>query len=124
MRGRHSIALLKFGTGELDKTLIAGNLLDELHLWVFPVIAGSGERLMDGLIDTRTSIWPTPTRWTMGSWYTYSRQKMPTSPQMGEGPLRLSPSRRMPGASRSGQRGQRRPLKVRVLRRATPSGSS
>jgi dihydrofolate reductase len=52
LKAETSGTLLKFGTGELDKTLIAGNLLDELHLWVFPVIAGSGERLMDGLIDT------------------------------------------------------------------------
>ncbi|UUZ60701.1 dihydrofolate reductase family protein [Nocardioides sp. B-3] len=40
--------LLKFGTGELDQTLLARGLLDELHLWVFPVIAGKGDRLLDG----------------------------------------------------------------------------
>ncbi|MEU2944075.1 dihydrofolate reductase family protein [Nocardiopsis alba] len=41
--------LLKFGTGEPDHTLIEHGLVDELHLWVFPVIAGGGERLLDGL---------------------------------------------------------------------------
>ena len=41
--------LLKFGTGELDRTLLARGLLDELHLWTFPVIAGSGDRLLEGL---------------------------------------------------------------------------
>ncbi|MGQ0840996.1 dihydrofolate reductase family protein [Actinokineospora sp.] len=44
--------LLKFGTGELDQTLLGSRLLDELHLWVFPVIAGKGDRLLDSLIDT------------------------------------------------------------------------
>jgi dihydrofolate reductase len=41
--------LLKFGTGELDRTLLEHGLIDELHLWIFPVIAGSGERLLDGI---------------------------------------------------------------------------
>jgi dihydrofolate reductase len=37
--------LLKYGTGELDRVLLPARLVDELHLWVFPVIAGGGERL-------------------------------------------------------------------------------
>jgi dihydrofolate reductase len=41
--------LLKYGTGELDKTLSAGRLVDEFHFWVFPVVAGQGDRLFDGL---------------------------------------------------------------------------
>lgn len=43
--------ILKFGTGELDRTLLEHRLLDELHLWVFPVVAGKGQRLLDGLVD-------------------------------------------------------------------------
>lgn len=42
--------ILKFGTGSLDRTLIENRLIDELHLWVFPVIAGGGDRLLDGLV--------------------------------------------------------------------------
>ncbi len=41
--------LLKFGTGVLDKTLIEHGLVDEFHFWVFPVIAGTGDRLLDGM---------------------------------------------------------------------------
>jgi dihydrofolate reductase len=37
--------LLKYGTGELDRVLLPARLIDELHLWVFPVIAGGGARL-------------------------------------------------------------------------------
>lgn len=40
--------ILKYGTGELDRTLIGNGLVDEFHFWVFPVIAGSGQRLLDG----------------------------------------------------------------------------
>ena len=41
--------ILKFGTGEVDRTLLEHGLIDELHLWVFPVVAGSGERLLEGI---------------------------------------------------------------------------
>jgi dihydrofolate reductase len=41
--------LLKFGTGEFSKTLLEHKLVDEYHLWIFPVIAGGGDRLFDGL---------------------------------------------------------------------------
>jgi dihydrofolate reductase len=52
--------ILKFGSGELDKTLLEHGLLDELSLWKVPVVVGEGERLFDGieatfqLIETRT----------------------------------------------------------------------
>ena len=41
--------LLKFGTGELDRTLLDHRLVDEYHFWMFPVIAGEGDRLGDHL---------------------------------------------------------------------------
>jgi dihydrofolate reductase len=44
--------LLKFGTGELDRTLLEHDLVDEFHFWFFPVLAGGGQRLIDG-IDMR-----------------------------------------------------------------------
>lgn len=44
-------SLLKFGTGELDRTLLEHKLVDEYHFWIFPVLAGTGERLFAG-VDT------------------------------------------------------------------------
>jgi dihydrofolate reductase len=41
--------IVKYGTGELDKALAARQLVDEFHFWVFPVVAGQGDRLFDGL---------------------------------------------------------------------------
>ena len=41
--------IVKYGTGELDKALVEHRLVDEFHFWVFPVVAGRGDRLFDGL---------------------------------------------------------------------------
>jgi dihydrofolate reductase len=41
--------IVKYGTGELDKALAERRLVDEFHFWVFPVVAGQGDRLFDGL---------------------------------------------------------------------------
>jgi dihydrofolate reductase len=48
-RLKESENLLKYGTGELDRTLLEHDLVDELHLWYFPVLAGGGRRLIEGL---------------------------------------------------------------------------
>lgn len=44
--------LLKFGTGPFSQELIEAGLLDELHLWVFPFVAGGGDALLPGLAVT------------------------------------------------------------------------
>jgi dihydrofolate reductase len=49
-------SLLKFGTGELDRTLIQNGLVEEFHLWYFPVIAGGGQRLIDGIETTHLQL--------------------------------------------------------------------
>ena len=41
--------LLKYGTGEFSKTLLDAELVDEYHLWLFPVLAGSGDHLFEGV---------------------------------------------------------------------------
>ena len=43
--------IMKYGTGQLDRTLISHGLIDEFHFSVFPMTVGSGPRLFDG-IDT------------------------------------------------------------------------
>jgi dihydrofolate reductase len=54
-------SILKFGTGQLDRTLLGHGLLDELHLWIFPVVAGAGERLLEGVTMTRLKLLDTTT---------------------------------------------------------------
>ena len=44
--------IIKYGTGELDRTLIEQGLVDEFHFWLFPYAAGSGDRLLDGITTT------------------------------------------------------------------------
>ncbi|GAB3658143.1 dihydrofolate reductase family protein [Glycomyces tarimensis] len=45
--------ILKWGTGELDRTLIDHGLVDEFHFWYFPVVVGAGKHLFEGTgIDT------------------------------------------------------------------------
>jgi dihydrofolate reductase len=53
--------ILKFGTGELDRTLIAHELIDEFHFWVFPVLAGGGQRLIEGIDTTHLKLVDTAT---------------------------------------------------------------
>lgn len=48
--------ILKFGTGELDRTLMDHELVDEFHFWVFPVVAGRGQRLLDGVDTTHLEL--------------------------------------------------------------------
>ena len=52
--------ILKWGTGELDRTLVEHGLVDEFHFWYFPVILGSGKHLSRVQVSTRpTRSWPT-----------------------------------------------------------------
>jgi hypothetical protein len=38
------------------QVLLEGGQLDELHLWVFPFIAGSGEALLPGIMTTHLDL--------------------------------------------------------------------
>jgi dihydrofolate reductase len=40
--------ILKWGTGELDRTLAEHGLVDEFHFWYYPVIVGAGKHLFEG----------------------------------------------------------------------------
>jgi dihydrofolate reductase len=48
--------LLKYGTGPFSQALLAAGQLDELHLWVYPFIAGSGETLLPGITTTHMDL--------------------------------------------------------------------
>jgi dihydrofolate reductase len=48
--------ILKFGTGTLDRTLLEHGLVDEFHFWIFPVLVGSGQHLIDGIDVTHLSL--------------------------------------------------------------------
>jgi dihydrofolate reductase len=44
---------MKYGTTRLDRTLFEHRLVDELQLWYFPVIVGSGRRLFEDVDTSR-----------------------------------------------------------------------
>jgi dihydrofolate reductase len=44
--------LLKYGTGPLDRTLIAHGLVDEFRIWIVPVTHGPGQSLFTDLPET------------------------------------------------------------------------
>jgi dihydrofolate reductase len=43
--------LVKYGTSRIDGTLLRAGLIDELRLWIVPVVAGDGQRLLQD-VDT------------------------------------------------------------------------
>ena len=43
--------LIKYGTSRLDATLLNAHLINELRLWIMPVVVGTGPRLFED-IDT------------------------------------------------------------------------
>lgn len=48
--------LMKYGTGPVSQALLEGGQLDELHLWVYPFIAGGGEPLLPGTTTTHLDL--------------------------------------------------------------------
>jgi dihydrofolate reductase len=43
--------LIKYGTSRLDNMLVRDHLIDEFRFWIMPVVAGSGQRLVED-VDT------------------------------------------------------------------------
>jgi dihydrofolate reductase len=39
--------LIKYGTSRLDATLLRAELVDELRVWIMPVVVGSGQRIFE-----------------------------------------------------------------------------
>jgi dihydrofolate reductase len=57
--------ILKYGTGELDRTLIEHRLVDEFHFWLFPVAVGAGQHLFERIDATHLKLLDT-TRFDSG----------------------------------------------------------
>jgi dihydrofolate reductase len=41
--------LIKYGTSRLDATLLRAGLVDELRVWIMPVVVGSGQRIFESV---------------------------------------------------------------------------
>jgi dihydrofolate reductase len=48
--------LLKLGSGAFSRALVEAGLIDEFHLWRFPVIAGASDSRFDGLPVTHLEL--------------------------------------------------------------------
>jgi dihydrofolate reductase len=48
--------IIKYGTTSLDRTLFEHRLVDELHLWYFPVVVGRGRRLFQDVDASRVRL--------------------------------------------------------------------
>lgn len=56
LKERPGANILKFSTGHLDRTLLEHRLVDEYHFWIFPVLAGSGDRVLEGIDTTHLQL--------------------------------------------------------------------
>jgi dihydrofolate reductase len=45
LKRRHGREIQVHGSGDLAQTLFANDLVDELHLWIYPIVLGTGKRL-------------------------------------------------------------------------------
>jgi dihydrofolate reductase len=48
LKRRDGGTLLTWGSGDVMRQLLAAGLVDELWLWIYPVVLGQGKRLFDG----------------------------------------------------------------------------
>jgi dihydrofolate reductase len=53
---------MKYGTSDLDRTLIQSGLIDEFHFSVFPIVLGEGRRLFEGIDTSRMTLRLTSTK--------------------------------------------------------------
>jgi dihydrofolate reductase len=53
--------ILQYGIGELSQTLLKHGLVDELRFIVYPVIVGSGERILEKIDQTKLKLIETKT---------------------------------------------------------------
>ena len=67
LRERHRL-IHTWGSGDLLQTLFAEGLVDQVNLWVCPVVLGTGKRLFpDGTMATRFELAEPPTTYPAGA---------------------------------------------------------
>jgi dihydrofolate reductase len=54
--------LIKYGTSRLDATLWGADLVDELRVWIMPVVIGSGQRIFEDVEPSLLRLKPTDVR--------------------------------------------------------------
>jgi dihydrofolate reductase len=54
LREKHEGDIVVHGSAQLAQTLLEHDLVDELHLMVFPVVLGTGKRLFGETSDKKT----------------------------------------------------------------------
>lgn len=62
LKGQSGGNIMKYGCGQLDKTLIAHGLIDTFHITIFPVVVGKGRRLFEGIDTSRLKLTLTNTK--------------------------------------------------------------
>lgn len=50
-KSRPGGTIMKYGIGDLDRTLLAHRLVDEYKIWIFPTLVGSGKKIFDDVRD-------------------------------------------------------------------------
>jgi dihydrofolate reductase len=48
--------LIKYGTSRIDATLLGAGLVDELRVWIMPVVVGSGQRIFEDVEPSSLSL--------------------------------------------------------------------
>ncbi|HEU5080743.1 MAG TPA: dihydrofolate reductase family protein [Opitutaceae bacterium] len=59
LKNKPGKSILKYGTTLLDRTLFEHGLVDELNLWIMPIVLGVGRRLFEGVDPSRINLRPT-----------------------------------------------------------------
>ena len=67
LRERHRL-IHTWGSGDLLQTLFREGLVDQVNMWVCPVVLGTGKRLFpDGTVATRFELAEPPTAYPAGA---------------------------------------------------------
>lgn len=55
-KSRPGGTIIKYGIGDLDRTLLAHGLVDELKIWIFPTLVGTGKKIFDDIHDLKPTL--------------------------------------------------------------------